>query len=171
MTISASRAAEASKKISIEEKTQAIRIAIKEAVELISSLRIAALEKEIDDGIVRNYQLTFWKKRPLSYSYLSVNSWETFCELKRRNLLNNFLEKYREVGWSVTWGYGYLRFLGGEKIKEKNEIKQQILKLLTEKERRREKLLLELTEVEAEIQILTQSPNSRDTKLLASANL
>lgn len=162
---------------SCRQKNQQKQAELNRSLEIISPSRIKAFEEEIDQEILATYKVRrLWniiKKIGIAEVCLSNSASQTLWELKRRGLLDNFLDKYRIIGWTVklksrsvsTDSFETCLFFTKRLEQTKREI-PRLPDILEKKRRRCAKLLTELSEVEAEIQFLTESPNSRDPLLL-----
>lgn len=149
----------------------------KKQTERINKLResdkIKNIEEAIDSAIVRDYKKTtrgWFKKVPFIMVRFGVANlsepmrtaiWELY-----RNEPDTFwwlLAKYTAIGWKVKFIYRSDK----EFVFSRPAIEQAEENVaLAEKTRRIAELKTEIAQIEAEIQFLTESPNSRDPLLL-----
>ncbi len=134
---------------------------------------IAILEAAIDSAIARNYKKitrgwfrkTSFIKAQFTTSSLGNEAVKILNDLRTNDIeiLNWLWQKYGSLGWKVKFcpgadeEFSFSR-LAIEPARENGA--------LTEKTRRIAELKAEIAQTEAEIQMLTESPNSRDPLLL-----
>ncbi|PIR66596.1 MAG: hypothetical protein COU51_03615 [Parcubacteria group bacterium CG10_big_fil_rev_8_21_14_0_10_36_14] len=146
----------------------------------INDDRIRELEKSIDSSIVRflsKKKVGFFKKRVKAIANFYYNECEDQTTLKilaENGEIEAFLERYRQEGWTVKYGLNligkpsliFYRFIDPQAKSKEPIMLEKKRDRVKELKMQSEQIQIELQRLEAEIQMLTESPNSRDPQLL-----
>ncbi|MBU4421592.1 hypothetical protein L6259_02285 [Candidatus Parcubacteria bacterium] len=168
---------EARMAISLREAETQKEESIKES---INDDKIRELEKSIDETIVKflsKKKVGFFKKRVkavASFYYNECRMQTTLNTLIKNGAIEAFLERYRQEGWTVEYSFNsnskpsltFYRFIDSQAESKEPIMLEKKRGRVKELKMQAEQIQIELQRLEAELQMLTESPNSRDPQLL-----